>query len=206
MSRQRPSLGWPPAIDVLRTFPFRTVVPNQLLYRFGLRGRNPCWFSHSSEGRFDLASPHGTCYLAHDAVGALLEVLPGQRVTPAFLAARWLRKLRLPPARDVADVTARKAARFGITSEISTIVPYERPQAWAAALHQAGARGINYWLRHDPSRSAGVALFDKAGAKPHWKRGRGRPVSKALLQRIEQECGVSVEPPPRSDQLRFVGS
>jgi hypothetical protein len=106
------------------------------------------------DGRFDLPEPHGTCYLAVDPMAALLELLGPERtgvISAKFLEERRIRELQLPRESAVADVTSRKASAFGITAEIGTLLPYDRPQAWALRLHQANFHGIFYWLRHDPS-------------------------------------------------------
>ena len=140
------------------------------------RGRSPWWFGSSGEGRFDLPPPDGTCYLAADELGALLEAVgpdrDGGAVSTEFLAARCLWRLRAPAERRLGDLTARRARGFGITAEIGTLVPYDLPQAWAARLHAAGFQGLVYWLRHDPARSEGIALFGpEGGAAEDWPEG-----------------------------------
>jgi hypothetical protein len=160
------------------------------------------------EGRFDLAVPHGTCYLATDPLAALLEFLGPDRsggiVSAELLAERRVRELHLPEDIKVADVTSRGASGFGITAEIGTILPYDRPQAWARQLHEANFQGIVYWLRHDPSRSEGFALFGPHGERKAWKRGRERAVSEELIQRLRTECNVEVVSVPHSRELRVI--
>jgi hypothetical protein len=160
------------------------------------------------EGRFDLPEPHGTCYLAVDPLAALLELLGPERtggvVSSALLVERRVRELLIPDEIAVADTTSRRASGFGITAEIGTIVPYERPQAWAHRLHQADFQGIVYWLRHDPARAEGIALFGPHGERKSWKRGRERTISRGLIERLRVECGIEVEPVPHSRQLRII--
>lgn len=160
------------------------------------------------ESRFDLPGPYGTCYLAADMLAALLEVLAADRegavVSSEFLSQRAVRELHVPHEIAVADMTSRRASGFGITAEIGTILPYDCPQAWAAKLHEAGFWGIVYWLRHDPSRAEGIALFGPQGERKRWKRGREHLISEELIRRLLMECGIEVVPIPSSDQLRIL--
>jgi hypothetical protein len=161
------------------------------------------------EGRFDLPAPEGTCYLATDELAALLETLGADHmagaVSAAFLAERRLRRLTLPLSTEAADLTSRKAAGFGITAEIDTLVPYELPQTWAARLRAAGNGGLLYWLRHDPSRSLGLALFGPHGERTSWRKGRELPIGADLRERLARECGIEVLEVPRADQLTLRG-
>jgi hypothetical protein len=161
------------------------------------------------KGRFDLPEPQGTCYLATDEVTALLEVLgpdlESGAVSSEHLQRRCLRKLRLPREQSLSDLTSREAVRFGMTAEISTIVPYERPQAWAARLRAGGSPGVVYWARHDPSRREAVALFGLHGERRSWKKGREQAISARLIERLHRECGIEVIDVPTSDQLLVIG-
>ncbi|HSU82472.1 MAG TPA: RES family NAD+ phosphorylase [Thermoanaerobaculia bacterium] len=207
--RQFPTLSLPPdAPSRLADFPSRVLPAGSPWFRVVRKGRGPWWFGGTMDGRFDLPEPHGTCYLAADPVASLLEILGPERnggiVASEFLAERRIRELQVPEEVLAADVTSRRASRFGITAEIGTLVPYERPQAWAASLFQAGFRGILYWLRHDPARSEALALFGPHGERKTWKRGRERAVSGELIRRLRTECGIEVVPIPRSNQLRII--
>jgi hypothetical protein len=159
-------------------------------------------------GRFDLAEPEGTCYLAADEISALLEVigpdLERGAVSAEILKARSLRKLHLPEEMDLADLKSREAVRFGITAEIGTIVPYSCPQAWAAGLRANGSPGVAYWPRHDPSRKVAVALFGPHGERKRWRKGREAAISPEIIQRLYEECGIEVIDVPRSDELIFL--
>jgi len=174
-----------------------------------LRGKGPWWFGSSMQGRFDLPEPEGTCYLATDEISALLEVigpdLESGAISLDLLKARSLRKLRLPGKLNLADLTSREAVRFGITAEIGTLVPYERPQAWAAALHAADSPGLAYWPRHDPARKIALALFGPHGERKRWKKGREASISRDLIERLHEECGIEVLDVPRSDELILLG-
>jgi RES domain-containing protein len=159
-------------------------------------------------GRFDLPAPLGTCYLASDPLSALLELIgvdrKGGAVAAEFLAERRLRELRTPREFTLADLASRRAAGFGITSEIGTLVPYEQPQAWAASLQGAGFQGLVYWLRHDPSRGEGWALFGPAGERRSWRRGCEVPISHQLVERLRAECGVEVVRIPKASELTIL--
>jgi hypothetical protein len=160
-------------------------------------------------GRFDLPEPDGTCYLAMDEVTALLEVLGTDlergAVSSEFLNQRRLRKLHLSREQSLSDLTSREATRFGITSEIGSIVPYECPQAWAAALRAAGSQGVVYWSRFDPARGASIALFGPHGERKPWKKGREQVISTGLIERLQRECGIEMIDIPRSDEISIIG-
>lgn len=161
------------------------------------------------EGRFDLPPPEGTCYLATEPVGALLELIgpeaSGGAVSEIFLANRRLRRLSVPRSHRLANLTDRRAAGLGLTAEIHTVVPYAVPQAWAVALREVGADGVLYRLRHDPSvKGLGVGLFGKAGERRSWKRGRELPIDATVIEKLYQACGVRVLPIPRRSELRVI--
>lgn len=211
MSRARSSISLrsppddPAALD---GFPRKRLEAKADLYRLAREGRSPWWFGSSGEGRFDLPPPHGTCYLAADPIGALLEVVgpdgDGGAVSARFLADRILHRLHAPAELRVADLTSRRASRFGITAEIGTLVPYDLPQAWAARLHAAGCEGLAYWLRHDPAHGEGVALFGREGKRDDWPAGEEIAVGPELLARLRDECGIEVAEVPRAGELRIL--
>ncbi len=171
-------------------------------------GRSPWWFGSTGAGRFDLPPPDGTCYLAADEIGALLEVVGPDTeagvVSANLLAARALYRLQTPVDLSVADLTSRRASRFGVTAEIGTVVPYDLPQAWAVKLHAAGCEGVRYWLRHDPAGSRGLALFGQKGAREDWSAGEKLAIAAELIDRLRDECGIEVVEIPRAAQLRVL--
>ncbi len=205
MNEPKPSLK-PPPDDARRldSFPSHVVPTDKALYRVVRKGRIPWWFGNSMDGRFDLEAPHGTCYVAQEDLAALLEVIGSGPVTHNFLAARRLRMLFLPKPWDIADTCSRSATRFGITAEIGIGLPYDVSQAWAARLSEAGSDGVSYWLRHDPGRARGYALFAEAGEKTRWRRGRERMITGRLLVRLRLEYGVEIHDRPHSNQITFV--
>jgi RES domain len=207
--RRSPSLAWPPDDPSwLKGFPARRLSPEITLLRIVRAEAGPWWFGSTLAGRFDLAEPDGTCYLAADAIAALLELLVMDReifpVPAEFFDERRICELQVSSEMTLSDLTSRRASGYGITAEVGSITPYDRPQAWAARLHQAGFEGLVYWLRHDPSRSEGFALFGAHGERKHWKRGRERRISKDLIDRLQEECGIEVLSIPNRNELRFV--
>lgn len=210
LTREAPSLRRPPEDPKeLTGFPVRRFSVTGQLFRIVRRGCGPWWFGNSMKGRFDLPEPEGTCYLATDEISALLEVigpnLERGSVSLDFLNARSLRKLELPEELDLSDLTSREAVRFGITGEIGTLVPYDLPQTWAAALRTLGSPGLAYWPRHDPARTVSVVLFGPQGERKRWRKGREIPVAQDLIRRLREECGIEVLDVPRSDELVLLG-
>ncbi|HET6949247.1 MAG TPA: RES family NAD+ phosphorylase [Acidimicrobiales bacterium] len=201
-TRQTPSIGSPPPPDQLASFPVWHVHAGTRLYRVTSAGLGPWWFSSDAQGRFDLPPPRGTCYLADDAIGALLEVLgPIVVVSPGWAHRLRLWHLGLPDQCSAADTTVRAARGFGVTAELAAITPYDLPQRWAAAFVAAGHQGVRYRVRHDPSGSRALALFGAAGERVRWPRGRGLPVDDDLLALLTKQTGVRVAPVPRLADL-----
>jgi len=101
------------------------------------------------------------------------------------------------PPRRLAATTRQAAARFGLTTELVTVVPYDLPRRWAAAFHQAGYAGIRHELRHDPrARSSGVSLFGPAGPGVHPDGHADR-----LTVRVPTRAGVQVIDVPPAAHL-----
>jgi hypothetical protein len=160
-------------------------------------------------GRFDLAEPEGTCYVAADPLAALIEIVGPESssglVAADFLRQRRLLRLHVPRRIALADATSRQAGGFGVTLELCTVTPYDCPQAWAAKLRAAGSAGIVYWLRHDNSRAEGFALFGPHGeADWPWDEDQPQSISPEMIGRLRQEFGIDVEEMPRLDQLRII--
>jgi len=160
-------------------------------------------------GRFDLAEPDGTCYAAANPLAALIEIVAPESangiVSADLLRRRRLLCLHVPRKLALADATSRQAGSFGVTLELSTITPYERPQAWAAKLRTAGFAGIVYWLRHDNSRAEGFALFGPHGeADWPWDDESPEGIQPEMIRLLQREFGIEVEETPRLDQLRII--
>ncbi len=193
----------PPPARLKAAFPSRDYAPGSEVFRSHGHGQEPRWFSCSGAGRFDLATPDGTCYVAESEVVTLLETWGGLQVVPNYKAAeRDSSCLRLDQGATVADLTSNLAIQYGVTSEIFSTIDYGLTQLWASALRQAGFGGIRYWARHDLAHTAGcLALFGVADPK---KSLAGFEVFTTdhlpnrvdLLDELEQETGIVVLPVP----------
>lgn len=207
-TRRQASLKQPPGD--LDGFPRVTFGPGTEHFRVVRKDLGPWWFNSSGAGRFDLVEPSGTCYLASDELSALLEVIGPDRsagmVSHEFLAGRRLRKLRLPEAHDLADLTDRQAAGFGVTLEIGVTPKYGLTRAWAAALAQAAYQGLVYFARYDPAAGRSVGLFGPAGERGDWDPGSEHDLDDpGFLERLWRECRIRVAARPRKNELTIDG-
>lgn len=159
--RERPSLlapgdlaGFPAARSPAR------------LHRVCRRVNGTWWFSSDGSGRFGLEPAEGTCYFATDLYAAVREASRLGPVTPQWVADREVRVVApSEPKPRLAAPTRKEAGRFGVTTELVTLVPYDLPRRWAAAFRTDGFDGIRHQLRHDPrARPSGISLFGPAGA------------------------------------------
>lgn len=161
-SRQTVALTEPP--ENLTDFPTRAL--SGLWFRAHSVGFGVWWFSSDGTGRFDLAEPHGTCYLG-SSVGVAVRERLGRRLASGPVPAAVADQMAVSRVRlraHVADLTDPDATAFGVTREISTVTPYDVPQRWAAALHRAGHRGLRYWPRFAVgAEDLAVAQFGNAG-------------------------------------------
>lgn len=132
----------------------------------------PWWFCRCGNCRFDLvddaSSPTGTLYAGTDPLTGIVEVigpeLIGGIVSIAFLQQRTVWEINYNRPLRLASLAHPRALSFGVTNELSTMVPYHVPQQWASAFHHAGFDGIHYRTRFSTTDTAtGVALFDDAG-------------------------------------------
>ena len=176
---------------------------------------SPWWFSSAGAGdqggRFDLPTPHGTCYLAENLEGALLEKVlrrPRQLVAAEQLTGLFHVKVAVVTPPPTADLTAAAVTGLGVNAEISTGLDYAKPRAWAAALHRAGWYAVRYALRGDSSlRQRGVALFGRAGL--HRRAPAGFRTSLTTLDPVEaaallERRGVGVHPIPLARGIPLV--
>jgi hypothetical protein len=202
------SLPRPPEDSTrLSGFPETPLGVQNFLWRVTRKGQGPWWFGSSMAGRFDLTEPEGTCYLAGDAIAALLEVVGPNRVTGfisrTFLEQRILFRLQVPEGKLLADLTSRRSSEFGLTLEVHSVVPYDHPQAWAQVLRQVGFDGLRYMVRHDPAGGRGIALFDLHGEHT-WPHEPGETIGKELVETLQAQSGIKVLDVPRLNQLRLV--
>ena len=196
--RQKTAQRPPPAGIDLTGFPVEELPAGTVLYRAHQVTRGAWWFTSSGEGRFDLTTPRGTCYVADTIPPAMRERLGrnfvgGGRAPVSVVDATVVTEVVAPGGR-AANLEAPGVADYPVTGEMSTMSDYSVPQAWAAAFDTAGFAGIHYRGRF--SHTYGVvcwALFDDAGTKPH---GTGESVSGRHACEL---AGITVMPPPPSD-------
>ena len=180
---------------------FPAVAAPKRLVRVCQAARGTWWFSADGAGRFDLSPPDGTCYLATDAYAAIREATRLGPVSTVWVQAREVREVT-PPAADLrlAATTRQAAGRYGVTTELVTVVPYDLSRRWAAAFRAHGFHGIRHQLRHDQrARPSGVALFGPAGAS-NLDDGQPKPLTTTAVE----AAGVRVLPPPSVASLTVV--
>ncbi len=177
---------------------FPAVAPPKRMVRVCQAAQDTWWFSADGSGRFDLAPPQGTCYLATDAYAAIREATRLGPVSTLWVQARELREVAPPdPNARLAATTRQAAGRYGVTTELVTVVPYDLPRRWATAFHAHGFNGIRHQFRHDQrARPSGIALFGTTGAGSH-DNGQHTSLTVAAVE----ATGVAVLPPPHSTAL-----
>jgi hypothetical protein len=183
-------------------FPRRTLRGERTVYRLHRSAASPWWFSATGDGRFDpLGSGAGACYLAESPLGAWVEVFRKRLLLPeAELAHRSLLAVALGRDLRLADLTSRRALRFGVTASLGAGERYDDSHAFALQALRDGFDGIRYLLRHDPAqRLYGLALFSAAGAPlpsdPLWPAGSG-VIPQGLIRDAERRFGYRVLPTP----------
>jgi hypothetical protein len=183
------------------------LAPERTLWRVARDGHGPWWFGSSLQGRFDLPPPDGTCYLASDDLGALLEILgpdllPGAGAPSSLLAGRRLWAVSVPRRQRLADTIGERAVAW-VTGELSTITPYHLPQVWALAFRRNGFDGLRYAARHRTGRRPFVvALFGTAGERA-WGAGRRVTIDEMHRKRLADRCGILLFDVPSDDELQF---
>lgn len=201
----RVSLGYPGDLD---GFPRRTIARNRVLWRLTRSEHRPWWFSSTMTNRFDLSTPYGTCYLAFDPLDAIVEVLGHDivdRVVPSsFFDRHVMWRLSPPGTVRAGDVTASAAFAFGVTAEISTLVPYTLSQRWAEAIRMVGLDGVYFDMRHSPAFAPALALFGEDGFRSGWDDGTSAEIGSRLVSRLEATFGLEVLPIPSSGELRII--
>lgn len=201
-----PSALAPPvaALDALRRLPTADRVSSPL-HRLTEHSR-PWWFASTGVGaparlggRFDLAAPEGTCYLAEQLDGALCEKLlrTPKRVVPAErLSSLFHASVEVGAAPRTADLTSRLGTGVGLNAEIHVGLDYATTRAWARMLHRAGWTALSYLLRGDVAlRARALALFGRAGLHrraPAGMRTTVRPLDVAEAGRLLAARGVRI--------------
>ncbi|PZE68852.1 RES family NAD+ phosphorylase [Curtobacterium sp. MCBD17_021] len=166
----------PPHRDVdLSTFP-AVESRGTTFYRAKRHDRGAWWFASTPAdadgvdgGRFDLATPRGTCYWADSVEVAVRERLAHHTLTTNTVFAARAREMvvvsaRASRGRRFADVTDPAAVRSGVGAELQTMGDYRVPQAWARAFDGAGFAGVRYSTRFTSAADANAwAVFGSAG-------------------------------------------
>jgi hypothetical protein len=199
-------LAWPPPPDDLAGFPTRAAPPR--LHRLS-ESPSVWWYASRADreappaGRFDLAAPDGTCYLAAELEGALLEKTlrrPKRVVATERLRELFHATVTVVGRVELADLTAKTASGYGLNAEVHTSLDYAKPAAWAAALRGAHHRGLRYLLRSDSALGqVGVGLFGRAGLHrraPAGLRTAVAPLDVPAATGLLERRGVHVVPIP----------
>ena len=133
------------------------------------RSRSPWFYSSGGDGsggRFDLAHPGGTCYLAGDLDSAFREAFRGARVIADVdvVQRRVLTATATRVSAPWADLTHELAADGGVTLDTFSGADYADTQEVARQCHASGDRGIISLIRHQSDGSArGYSMFAEAG-------------------------------------------
>jgi hypothetical protein len=168
------------------------------LLRISRFGSSEPYFGRAAANRFDdpgrvKSRRFGTCYLGCSLEVAIAETLLHDELPEAgrFPVAvteienRWVVRFKGAPLR-LADLTGAALKTLVGSGGISTIIPYDVPQRWAAALHghPDAVDGLVYMSRHVNDERA-VVVFDRAAAKlglPRYQRlADARGALKALM-------------------------
>jgi hypothetical protein len=197
---------WPPEDPVeLGDFPWLNIGPDRVFYRLHRAEFEPGYFCNDGYCRFDPPRhsrvEYGTCYVATSPVGAFLETLGRIRPLPEGVVRDRVVSEVAPevPVR-VADLTHPSVVgRFGIAGDVSVGSDYGLPQAWGAALIQAGFAGVMYTARHDPTfTETSVAFFGPPGEQPgrlrRVKDTESGPVGDELAAHMQERFGIVVVP------------
>lgn len=148
--------------------------------------RGPWYFASSDDarlpnkrGRFDVPTPHGTCYLGDDAAAAYHEHFGALLVPPAEEARRALASAS--PTRDVrfGDLAHPDAEFLGVSLVEAVYRTRSSTQRIARQVKDAGFEGVRTVRRSDPSgRTHTLSLFGAAGAHtpPGWDTEEGLPL------------------------------
>ncbi len=184
-------------------FPTRTVKAGQTLYRIHRAAVGAWWFSSDGTGRFDPvhADAVGACYLAAEPLGAFVEVYRTRlAVDEDDVTARRLAAVEFSSDLRLADITSRRALRFGVTAEVGASGEYDASQQLASHAAAAGFDGVRWWVRDDPAqRLVGIALFGPTGAPApsvSLPPAVSRPLDSRLLDEVRRKFGYSVLPRP----------
>lgn len=135
--------------------------------------RNPGYFAPRppADGRFSVAAPNGTCYLALSESVAALEIMAPEFIEDGEIP--WEETLgwevacvEFPGLTKTAAVSSPDASRYKVTTELTSTDQYDITQQWAERLREAGFEAILYTARFTPGEANSVAWFKEAGSHP----------------------------------------
>jgi hypothetical protein len=206
----RPALSGPAADLDLTRFPAVELPAGRHVFRAHSRHVGPWWFSQSDQGRsgrFDLASPRGTLYVADGVETAVRERVrgraPGNRAGLALVDDLVVSEWATARAYRCANLDTSLAARFGVTRELTALHErhYGLTQAWAEAFAAAGFEGLRYGARFTPGRANAWALFGQAGDAE-----RPEPAIEAVIAGPDacRQAGLSVAGAPVLGHLNII--
>lgn len=184
-------------------FPVRTVGAGLRWFRAyrDAPGRKAWFFSSIGWGRFDVASPNGTCYVANTPEVAVREVIgpdlaASGMVNAEFLQDRTISEVTLPYDVQAAKLTSKQCLSFGVTAELGIAARYALSQAWAEVLLEAGFGGLWYQPRFSGAKGRALAIFDDEGEKNYssqrWSSMREVVDSMAGLMVIDPYSGWDI--------------
>jgi hypothetical protein len=188
----------------LSGFPARTWKAGRALWRIHRAVNDAWWFNPDGTSRFDPVpvADLGACYLAQDRLGAFVQAFRTRlELDQADIDERRVARVELPHDLRLADVTSRRALKFGVTAEIGAGPEddYDASQKLASDLALADYDGIRWWVRHDPAqRLVGIALFGPAGAPSATglPPADSREIDASLLDEARRKFGYRVVPRP----------
>jgi hypothetical protein len=170
----------PPPVDLAtRRLPVRRVATDKLA-RVSSHASGEPYFGRSGNNRFDdPAGGYGACYIGCGSernalmVAFAESVLHDRTVTHggfdiavSELESRYVVRFDGTEKLQLANLTGAALKAIGLDGRISTITPYDIPQAWSAAIHAHPDRvdGIAYVSRHYNLGTA-VVLFERGKSK-----------------------------------------
>ncbi len=184
----------------LHSIPLRTIdLPPAKLLRISRFSSGEPFFGRAAANRFDdpgrvKSRRFGTCYLGCSLEVAMAETLlhdelpeaGGFSIAVTEIESRWLVRFSKGAPLKLADLTGTALKTLVGSGGISTIMPYDVPQRWAAALHAHPdtVDGLVYMSRHVNDERA-VVVFHRAASKlgtPRYQRlAEARGALKALV-------------------------
>jgi hypothetical protein len=159
----------PPADLAGRTLPVRTVSVGETLPRFHDARHGPVFFNRTRDYRWNAPQgSYGVCYAGLSLEASFAETFlrtPGATlISMDLVETRALSRLVATREIRLVEMADTGLARLGATSAVCSILPYDLPQEWSAALYAHPERpdGILYRSSHDDGQFC-AALFEPAG-------------------------------------------